>query len=58
VPAREVISTGFAESTIHQVVREGMVKPRQMRCSQRGAHNLLRVRTKVLNDELRQTFVG
>lgn len=35
-----------------------MVKKQQMRWSQRGAHHLLRVRTKMLNDELRQTFAG
>ena len=35
-----------------------MVKKQQMRWSQRGAHHLLQVRTKVLNDELRQTFTG
>ena len=27
-----------------------------MKWSERGAHNLLQVRTKVLNDELRETF--
>jgi hypothetical protein len=34
-----------------------MVKKQQMRWSESGAHNLLQVRTKVLNDELRKTFV-
>ena len=33
-----------------------MVKKQQMRWSERRAHNLLQVRTKVLNDELRETF--
>jgi hypothetical protein len=50
--------TAFAESTINQVVSQRMVKKQQMRWSQRGAHHLLEVRTKVLNDELRQTFAG
>jgi hypothetical protein len=35
-----------------------MVKKQQMRRSESGAHNLLQVRTKVLNDQLRETFVG
>lgn len=50
----EAISTAFAESTINQVVSKRMVKRQQMRWSQRGAHHLLQVRTKVLKDELRQ----
>lgn len=35
-----------------------MVKKQQMRWSKHVAHHLLQVRTKVLNDELRQTFAG
>jgi hypothetical protein len=38
-------------------VSKRMVKKQQMRWSESGAHNLLQVRTKVLNDELRETFV-
>jgi hypothetical protein len=53
----ERISTAFAESTVNQVVSKRMVKKQQMRWSQAGAHHLLQVRTKVLNDELRETFV-
>jgi hypothetical protein len=52
----ERISTAFAESTVNQVVSKRMVKKQQMRWSQAGAHNLLQVRTKALNDELRETF--
>ena len=33
-----------------------MVKKQQMQWSEPGAHNLLQVRTKALNDELRETF--
>jgi hypothetical protein len=33
-----------------------MVKRQQMRWSQRGAHHLLQVRTKVLNGDLQATF--
>ena len=54
----EPISTAFAESTINQVVSKRMVKRQQMRWSQRGAHQLLQVRTKVLNNELRQAFAA
>jgi len=34
-----------------------MVKKQQMRWTESGAHNLLQVRTKVLNDQLLETFV-
>ena len=34
-----------------------MVKKQQMRWSESGAHNLLQVRTNVLNDQLRETFL-
>ena len=53
----ERISTGFVESTVNYVVSKRMVKKQQMRWSESGAHNLLQVRTKVLNDQLRETFV-
>jgi hypothetical protein len=33
-----------------------MVKKQQMRWSQQGAHRMLQVRTRVLNDELREIF--
>jgi len=44
------------ESTVNQVVSKRMVKKQQMRWSQKGAHLLLQVRTRVLNDELRDVF--
>ena len=52
----ETISTAFVESTINQVVSKRMVKKQQMRWNQQGAHLLLQVRTRVLNDELRDVF--
>ena len=52
----DTISTAFVESTINQVVSMRMVKKQQMRWSQQGAHRLLQVRTRVLNDELRETI--
>jgi hypothetical protein len=53
----EKISTAFAESVVNQVVSKRMVKKQQMRWTESGRHNLLQVRTKVLNDQLRETFV-
>jgi hypothetical protein len=38
------------------MVSKRMVKKQQMQWTEAGAHNLLPVRTKVLNDELRETF--
>jgi len=52
----ERIATGFVESTVNQVISKRMVKKQQMRWSKRGAHLLLQVRTKVLDQEWRETF--
>jgi len=52
----ETISSAFVESAVNQVISKRMVKKQQMRWSKRGAHLLLQVRTKVLNEELRETF--
>ena len=54
--AGEVISSSLAESTINQVVSKRMVKKQQMRWTPRGAHLLLQVRTRVLNDDLADDF--
>jgi hypothetical protein len=58
----ERISTGFVESTVNDVVSKRMVKKQQMRWSQRGAHLLLQIRTRVLNgdweDMFRQWYPG
>jgi hypothetical protein len=51
----EAIATGFVESTVNQVVSKRFVKKQQMKWSRRGARLLLQMRTRVLNDELRQT---
>ena len=53
----EKISTAFAESAVNQVVSKRMVKKQQMQWTESGAHNLLQIRTKVLNNQLRETFV-
>src|SRR6266498_384451 len=52
----ELISTAFVESTVNQVISKRMVKKQQMRWTQRGAHLLLQIRTKVLNNELEEVF--
>ncbi len=52
----ERISSGFAESTINQVVAKRMVKSQQMRWTPRGAHELLQIRTKVIDGDLRAAF--
>ena len=52
----EAIATSFAESTVNQVISKRMVKKQQMRWTERGAHRLLQVRTRVLNEDLRATF--
>src|SRR5262249_35777394 len=49
----ERIATSFAESTVNQVISKRLVKKQQMRWTPRGAHLLLQVRTRVLNEDLR-----
>ena len=44
------------ESAINQVVSKRMVKKQQMGWSQRGAHLLLQIRTRVLDEEWENTF--
>ena len=52
----EAIATSFTESAVNQIVSKRMVKLQQMRWTKRGAHLLLQVRTRVLNENLRSTF--
>jgi hypothetical protein len=52
----EPISTATAEGAVNQVISRRMVKKQQMRWSPRGAHLLLQVRTRVLNDDLTTDF--
>jgi len=46
------------ESAINQVVSKRMAKKQQMQWTQRGAHLLLQVRTRVLNEEWEDVFRG
>jgi hypothetical protein len=52
----EPIATGFVESAVNQVVSKRLVKKQQMRWTMAGAHRLLQVRTRVLNQQLRHDF--
>ena len=52
----ERIASGFVESAVNQVVSKRMVKRQQMAWSQRGAHLLLQIRTRVLNEEWEDSF--
>jgi len=52
----ERIASGFVESVINQVISKRMVKRQQMGWAQRGAHLLLQIRTRVLNEEWEDTF--
>ncbi len=52
----EAISSAVAESTVNQIVSKRFVKKQQMRWTRRGAHLLLQVRTRVLDNTLTATF--
>ncbi len=52
----ECISTAFVESTVNEVISKRMRKKQQMRWTQKGAHLLLQLRTKTLNNELEGNF--
>jgi hypothetical protein len=54
--ADEVISSATAEAAVNQVISKRMVKSQQMRWSPRGAHLLLQIRTRALNDDLAVAF--
>jgi len=52
----EAISSAVAESAVNQMVSKRFVKKQQMRWTRRGAHLLLQIRTRVLDDTLPATF--
>ena len=54
----EAVSSSVAESTVNEIISRRMAKKQQMRWTKKGAHSLLQVRTKTLNNELRDTFKG
>lgn len=52
----ETVSSSIAESAVNQIISSRMVKKQQMRWTPRGAHLLLQLRTRVLNDDLADDF--
>ncbi|MBV9688904.1 MAG: ISKra4 family transposase [Ktedonobacteraceae bacterium] len=52
----EPISSALAESSVNQMISKRFVKKQQMRWTKRGAHLLLQVRARVLDDTLTTTF--
>ena len=52
----ETISTAFVESTVNEVISKRFVKKQQMRWTKEGAHNVLQVRTQVLNNDFYRLF--
>ena len=52
----ERIASGLVESAVNQVISKRMAKHQQMGWSQRGAHLLLQIRTRVLDEEWENTF--
>jgi hypothetical protein len=52
----ECISTGFVESTVHQVISKRFCKKQQIQWTKHGAHLLLQTRVKTLNQELGAAF--
>jgi len=51
-----MISTAFVESAVNQIISKRFVKKQQMRWTKRGAHLLLQIRTRVLDDGLHELF--
>ena len=49
-------SSSIAESAVNQIISARMVKKQQMRWTPQGAHLLLQLRTRVLNDDLADDF--
>jgi len=52
----ETISTAFVESTVNCVLSKRFVKRQSMQWTKRGAHLLLQMRVKILNNELASIF--
>ena len=54
--AGERISSCLAESTVNAVISKRFAKRQQMQWTKRGAHLLLQIRTRALDDTLRPLF--
>jgi len=53
---QETIASGFVESAVNQMISKRMVKKQRMQWTKRGAHLLLQMRAKILNEDLDQIF--
>jgi hypothetical protein len=51
------ISTAFVESTVNELISRRMAKKQQMRWTKKGAHLLLQLRIKTLNNDLHKSFI-
>jgi hypothetical protein len=51
--AEQPITTSFAESAVDQIISHRFAKKQQMRWTDQGCHNVLQIRTHLINDELR-----
>jgi hypothetical protein len=54
----EPISSSLAESSVNQIISKRFVKKQHMRWGRRGAHLLLQIRTRVLDDTLTTRYPG
>ena len=52
----QAISTAFVESLVNSLLAKRLSKKQSMQWTPEGAHLLLQVRTRTLNDELAATF--
>jgi len=52
----EIYTSSFAESTINELVSRRFCKKQQMQWTKKGAHSMLQIRSKVLNEELVDCF--
>lgn len=52
----EAISSSIAESTVNELISKRMSKKQQMRWTKKGAHLLLQLRVKTLDDKLGSYF--
>ena len=53
---QEAIATGFVESAVNQIVSKRFSKKQQMQWTKKGAHLVLQMRTRVLDERLEDTF--
>lgn len=54
--AGERISSAFVEATVNTVISKRFAKRQQMQWTPRGAHLLLQIRTRTLDDTFRPLF--